>query len=58
VNLSVVVVDGSTGSPIPGAEVELIHPFDDERTPVKGRTNAAGRVVLRNLVGVQWPSVA
>jgi hypothetical protein len=49
VNLTVLVVDSRTGRPIWGAEVELIHPFDDERSPVKGRTDAAGRVVLRNL---------
>lgn len=58
VNLSVLVVDGSSGRPIPGASVELIHPIDDERPPVKGRTGANGRVVLRNLFysgGVAYP---
>jgi hypothetical protein len=49
VNLTFLIVDGRSGSPITGAEVELIHSFDDERPPVKGQTDADGRVVLRNL---------
>jgi hypothetical protein len=49
VNLPVVVVDGSSGRPISQAEVELIHRFDDERAPVRGRTDADGHVELRNL---------
>lgn len=48
VSLTVLVVDGSSGRPIPGAEVQIIHEFDYERPPVKGRTDANGRVVLRN----------
>src|SRR3954452_12772311 len=49
VNLPVLVVDGSSGRPISQAEFELIHPFDDERAPVSGSTDAEGHVVLRNL---------
>ena len=49
VNLSVQVVDGTSGRPVSGAEVELIDPTDDERSPVTGRTEADGHVVLRNL---------
>ena len=30
VTLTVLVVDGGSGRPIPGAEVELIHPFDGD----------------------------
>jgi hypothetical protein len=48
VNLTILVVDGGSGVPISGAEVELIHPFDDERPPVRGSTEADGRVVLRH----------
>jgi hypothetical protein len=49
VSLTFSVVDGSSGRPIPGAEVAVIHPFDEERLPVRGRTAADGRVALRNL---------
>jgi hypothetical protein len=49
VDLSVLVVDSASGRPIPGAEVEIIRPIDDERQPVKGRTDVVGRVVLCNL---------
>jgi hypothetical protein len=44
----ILVVEGSSGRPISQAEVELIHPFDDERSPVRGWTEADGRVVLQN----------
>lgn len=49
VSLTFSVVDGSSGHPIPGAEVAVIHPFHDERPPVRGRTATDGRIALRNL---------
>jgi hypothetical protein len=48
VELSILIVSRDTGNPIPGADVELIHPYDDERPKVRGRSSADGRVVLRN----------
>ena len=48
VNLSVQVVNGTTGRPVSGAKVGLIDPTEDERRSVTGRTEADGHVVLRN----------
>jgi len=47
VSLAFLVVDGGSGRPVPDAEVELL-PFDAERLPVRARTGADGRVVLRD----------
>jgi hypothetical protein len=49
VSLRIVVIDRDSGAPIRGAEVEIIHPFDDERPRVKGTTDAEGVVDLRNM---------
>jgi hypothetical protein len=47
--LTFLVVDRLSGSPITDATVELIHEYDDERVPVKGRTSSDGCLALRNL---------
>lgn len=40
------LVSRETGEPVRGAEVELIHPWNDEIPAVKGRSAADGRLVL------------
>jgi hypothetical protein len=49
VELSIQVVRSDTGHPIPGADVELVHPIDDDKQPLKGQTSSDGRAVIKSL---------
>jgi hypothetical protein len=50
VKLSFRIINLDTGRPIPGADVELIHPLDNEQlTRVKDQTSPDGLVTLTNL---------
>jgi hypothetical protein len=48
VSLTVLVVENGSDQPIPHAQVELSHQYNDEIPPVIGCTGPNGRTVLRN----------
>ena len=41
------VVDSTRGTPVAGARVALVHPYDPEQSPIESETDTNGQVELR-----------